>query len=106
VWWVLGTEPASGAEVGDASGHAGPVPELPEGRVVDEAHLLLEARRGVGVQCPGVVRPQAEPPLSSHPAAARRRGLVGLGEPSLQVGAGHAGDQDDRMEAAGRLPVD
>ena len=79
VLWVLGAGPGGRAEARDTRLDAGQVTEVPEDGVVDEAHLVDEALRALGVQLPGAVRPQPEPPLPFHPAAARRQGPVGVG---------------------------
>jgi hypothetical protein len=98
---VLVAEGSCGAEVGHSRLDAGEVPVLVDGRVVDEAHLLLEALRVVMRQQLRTVLPQTEPPLPLHGAAVRHRRPVRLGEACLQVAAAHPSYQKDGVEVVG-----
>lgn len=94
---VLGGEPVGGAEVRHTSLDAGQVPVVVEGGVIDEAHLLLEARHVVLPNQVCGVFPKREPPLPLELAAAGQRRRVGVGQPRLQVGASETRDQDYRV---------
>ena len=65
VLWVLGAGPGGRAEARDTRLDAGQVTEVPEDGVVDEAHLVNEALRALGVQLPGSVCPHPNHPSPS-----------------------------------------
>lgn len=65
-----------------------------EGGVIDETHLLLEARHIVMSDKVQRVVPQGEPSLPLEHAAAGQRHHVGVGQSCLQIGATNTWDQD------------
>ena len=99
VFWVA-LEAQRGAEVADARLDAGPVPVVAGGGVVDEAHLLHEARDVVVGGDVGAVGPEPEPALPLHGAAVRQGRAVGIRE-AHQPRHQHDQVEDDAAGSSG-----